>query len=230
MQHLKKTFQAAEEEDTSPPALLAPEQRGADNGFWVISREWHDYAIGSHDIDLTQRSGRDKYLIMLRHDVAKLAKVANPEGIESVATMMVMVEWDSHMLAEERGDNRFGPVFCSGTLKLLPEQNKPAEPVKPVEPPCAVPDKFDDSGLYLLNEDWRRWFMIEHPGYANLDRITNRNYMRSVLSMSVGRMLKGTGKSPVVVIDWDAAISIGNTYFTVPEHDPKAFKVALNNL
>lgn len=230
LDHLKKTVQVAEEEDTSPPALLAPEQRGADNGFWVISREWHDYAMGSHDIDLNQRSGREKYLIMLRHDVAKLAAIANPEGIESVAVMMVMVEWDSHMLAEEKGDNRYGPVFSSGTLKLLPEQNKPAEPVKPVEPPCAVPDKFDASGLYLLNEDWRRWFMIEHPSYANLDRITNRNYMRSVLSISVGRMLKVTGKSPVIVVDWDAAASIGGTYFSVPEHDPKAFKMALNNL
>ena len=215
---LQSTFDNAEKPPRLP-ALLDPQQPGAENGFWIINRAWHDYAVGSYGIDLATPEGRDRYKNILRSAVAKVAGDCGANtDLRSIATMMVVVEWDSHTRAEEQGDNPIGPVFCSGTLKLL-APGKEAEPVTPVEPPFMIAGQYDKRGLYMINDEWRQWFIATNPAKGDLTKVDNRNALRHALSLSVKRYMQLSDKapSPIVVIDWDAALNLGTAYFSVPE-------------
>lgn len=201
------------------PALLAPEQKGAEQGFWLISREWHDDVVGAHSLDIATINGRLNYLALLRAAVAKLAmEITEGLTLKDFASLGVIVEWDSHIAAEEGGDKGYGPVFCAGTVKLLPKNLEVVEPQPPKEPHFLGESEYPEDGIYAVSPAWVAWYGQIFPNLTNFGLVGDRNNFRNYLATTIKEWLKllPKSKTPIVIIDWDYSSSNGVLYFVTP--------------
>lgn len=224
LRQLDGTHQEAKDVKRQPSEvpLLAIEQPGANSGFWVVNRDWHDQVVERDIILLRSREDREKYEGQLRNAVMALARSNGlNKDIREMFCKVVLVDWDDFFKQNSEGATRFGPVFSAGTLKLLElgsQETKPEEP----KVPNILSDKQPqmDRKVWLLNNEFIKWFKEKNSSWQSMEMLPNRNFFRVAVAERINAMLgkDPTAKLPIVVIDWDMATT-DMVWFVTPEVD-----------